>query len=173
MPSAARPSRRRKNAPDDSCYMRVMQNERSEGSDLYRCFWRKQRSATAGVVSRYLDHFQPAQSETPGSILDRVQRNAMDFDDMDTTLDGALDFAEFAELVNAKRAGSKAHSDDQLRSWFSALDRDRGGSISKAEYFSFCIREAVMGGDKGRGLRSHFKHWDKDGDGYLYGRPTS
>ena len=179
-PTAWRPAPRRLLKPEP--YTRVLGTVKSEGSDHYRSFWRNERTAKAR--SKYLDHFAlavpsdalaAADSPSPhADVASRIRRNAMDFDDADLDLDGGLDFDEFSRLMRTKQVGDDAGgtkinvlTDEMLNGWFRALDRDGNGQITKAEYFSFAVREAAMGSEKGRALTAHFEAFDTNRNGVL------
>ena len=64
-----------------------------------------------------------------------LEADAADFADADDNNDNTLSFPEFCRLIRSRRASatSKPHTDDQLRSWFRALDHNKNGRIEKVE----------------------------------------
>jgi Ca2+-binding EF-hand superfamily protein len=98
-----------------------------------------------------------------------MRQAVMEFDAMDTgggdegQSDNELDFYEFSRLVREREIG--VHSEQALRDRLQALDQDGSGTIDKAEFITFALRDAFV--RSAANLSDLFSEWDNDGNGMV------
>ena len=82
-----------------------------------------------------------------------MRQAVMEFDAMDVgggqddKCDDELDFHEFSQLIREREIG--VHSEQALRERMASLDQDGSGTIDKAEFITFALRDAFVRSARG------------------------
>lgn len=98
-----------------------------------------------------------------------MRQAVMEFDAMDigggenNKCDDELDFHEFSRLIREREIG--VHSEQALRERMASLDQDGSGTIDKAEFITFALRDAFV--RSAANLNDLFSEWDNDGNGMV------
>ena len=87
----------------------------------------------------------------------------MSFADADANDDGVIEYDEFVAAMPAKVR--EKHTEEQMRSWFAMLDRDKGGKISRDEHLRWALNAAAL--TTGAHITEVFSRYDRDGSGQL------
>ena len=92
-----------------------------------------------------------------------LRRKAVEFDEADADDDHEIDYDEFKNFIVPQAAG--AHSEEELREWWSLMDIDGDQLIRKDEFFLYALCAASK--KCGSGIAAIFKKFDSDGSGSL------
>ena len=97
----------------------------------------------------------------------RTTLDAVRFAEVDKNGDGRLDFDEFLALQPP--ALRKEQSDEEIRTWFDAVDTDGSGTITLTEWFFWALgKEAARtANSKQDSIRAVFAKHDTDSTGFL------
>jgi Ca2+-binding EF-hand superfamily protein len=110
-----------------------------------------------------------AAPETPkdaAAVARKHLRNkAVEFDEADGDGDQEITYDEFCRYILPRASDGKAHSHQDLKSWWSLMDYDGDGFIRKDEFFLYALCAASR--KAGSGIASIFQAFDEDGSGQL------
>ena len=105
----------------------------------------------------------PAPSKKEKKSIDKalslLRNNYMVFIAADEDRSGSFGYSEFRGMLPLSLQNKKG--DREIRSWFDAMDKDKDGKISLAEYFLFSVTSSCMIADCS--IAALFSEHDEDG----------